>query len=139
MLLVVVWSPEVFLLARLTSAPASLAVLRWRRGRTPGVVGRSSLVSVAVAEPGRLLLLLLLLLVVVMRHPGISLRLLLVSKAATARLGKPLRSCELLLLQQEVGGRRGKERNSLLESWRELGPGSEGRGTAKGILRHSWY
>ena len=76
-------------------------------------------------------------LLVLLGNSGISLRLGLVAIAATARLGKPLGTCELLLLQQEVGGRRGKERNSLLESWRELSSGREGRGTAVRILRHS--
>ena len=60
----------------------------------------------------------------------------LVTIAATARLGKPLGTCELLLLQQEVGGRGGKERNSLLESWRKLSSVTEGWGTAEWILRH---
>ena len=60
-------------------------------------------------------------------------------KAATARLGKPLRlvlASKLLLLQQEMGWRRGKERNSLLESWRKLSSVTEGWGTAEWILRH---
>ena len=74
-------------------------------------------------------------------HSRISryLLVLLVAIAATARLGKPLRlvlASKLLLLQQEVRWRRGKERNSLLESWRKLSSVTEGWGTAEGILRH---
>ena len=83
----VVWSPEVFLLARLTSAPASLGVLRRGRVGAPGA-GWSCLVIV----PTRLLLLLLVV------DSRITLGLL-VTIAATGRLGKPLGTSELLLLQ----------------------------------------
>ena len=129
LLLVVVWSPEVFLLPGLSSGPAALRVLRRRRVGAPGG-GRWSLVVVAA----RLRLLL---------HSRISLQLLLVSiPPTTTGPRKSLRlrlrlSSKLLLLKQQVRWRRCKEGNSLLEGWRELSSVTEGWWTAEGILRHS--
>ena len=81
---------------------------------------------------GRLLLL----------NSRISLQLLLVTIAGTATgstksLGLRL-SSKLLLLQQQVRGRRGEEGNSLLEGWRELSSVTKGWGTTEGILRHAF-
>ena len=73
-------------------------------------------------------------------HSRISLQWLLVSIAATtAGPRKSPRLSKLLLLQQEVRWRRGKEGNSLLEGWRELSSVTEGWGTAERILRHSCH
>ena len=80
---------------------------------------------------GRLLLLL---------NSRISLQLLVTKASTAAGASKSLRlrlASKLLLLQQEVRGRRGEEGNSLLEGWRELSSVTKGWGTAEGILRHT--
>ena len=74
---------------------------------------------------------------------GSNLQWLLVTEATTAaRANISLRlrlASKLLLLQEKVRGRRGKEGNSLLEGWRELSSVTKGWGTAEGILRHTFY